>query len=178
MSWKRQARAVQPWSTRGRGGTAGTEEGTTNQQLLCTPFTFPRFLGQEELNKETEAEEPLTLGGKGCGHGEASAVQPGVRPALSPARAAQSARRRSTALMGRLIWFSFCLWKIGSNSIGPEERREEGSERRGALPAQHGAPRLGTLPPICHPTPARPRRTLHGPLDLGTAGNLSLLWKR
>lgn len=59
------------------------EEGTTNQ-LLCTPFTFPRFLGQEELNKEPKAEEPLTLGGKGCSHKEASAVQPGVLPRSQP----------------------------------------------------------------------------------------------
>lgn len=29
---------------------------------------------------------------------------------------------------------------------------------------------LGTLPHVCHPTPARPRYTLHGLLDVGTAG--------
>jgi len=40
------------------GRVRRAEEGTTNQQL-CTAFTFPRFLGQEEINREPKAE-PFT----------------------------------------------------------------------------------------------------------------------
>lgn len=56
------------------------EEGTTNQQPLCTTFTFPCFLGQEEINREPKAEEPFTLGQKGCVHKKVSAIQPGTLP--------------------------------------------------------------------------------------------------
>jgi len=134
---------------------------------------FPRVLGQEELNKEPKAEEPFTLGGKGCGHrGE-------CRPARHAALLSALPAPRSLpaialpAPTGRLIWFSFCLWKIGSNSIRPEERREEGSERHGALPARHSSSGPGDVP--AGALPARLGRTLHAPWDVGT---LSLPWNR
>lgn len=161
------------------GGTARAEEGTTTRRLLCTPFTFPCFLGQEELNKEPEAEEPLTLGGKGCGH--RGVCRPGRRAALLSALPALRCLPAVTlhAPIGCLIWFSFCSWKVGSNSIGPEERREEGSEHRRAPLARRRAPPAPgdketagcTAPRPATPLPGRPARTLHTALGAGTAGD-------
>lgn len=47
---------------------------------LCAIFTFLCFLGQEEINREPKAEEPFTLGQKGCVHKKVSAIRPGTLP--------------------------------------------------------------------------------------------------
>lgn len=69
-------------SEAGKGNSleSGGEGGAANPHALGTTFTFLCFLGQEEINREPKAEEPFTLGQKGCVHKKVSAIRPGTLP--------------------------------------------------------------------------------------------------